>query len=466
MMTTHATTRCSRFAAVLLALTLLGSACGDDDTSASSSDGALSDGFVSDGGSGAEPPSRPDSVGTDGDDGSSPGEAQDGGGAADGGNVTDPAAVTPADFGRSIVYTATTVVEVDDVAAAASQAKAAVAALGGLLFGEKTEAGDRSRTTLEFRVLPADFQEALGRLGGLGRLESQEVSADDVTERVVDLRSRIATSEVSVERLRDLLARATVLEDIARLETELLNREISLETLRGQLRTLEDQVDLATIWLTLHEPDPAERQPSLEYEVAFAEGDDAGQNCGSAFDELEVDEGDPLTVCVTLTNTGNTALGDIEIRDDGLDLRGRDFAFVDGEGDLVLAPEATVVAWAVLDAPAAGQSSVRVAAVAYDEDGKSLRIGAQTERVDRAVVRFVEDTSLPGVVDALVASWGVLVLIGYVLVLALAALVPFSWLLWVGWQGRRRWRNRRRSTPQSPAVIPPPPPAPPVAVEE
>jgi hypothetical protein len=60
-----------------------------------------------------------------------------------------------------------------------------------------------------------------------------------VTERVVDLRSRVATNEVSVERLRDPLSDAKNLEDVARLEIQLLERETTLETLRGQLRTIE-----------------------------------------------------------------------------------------------------------------------------------------------------------------------------------------------------------------------------------
>ena len=100
-------------------------------------------------------------------------------------------------------------------------------------------------------MLPGDFSTALERLAGVGKLVDQSISADDVTERVVDLESRISTAETSVARLRRLLEEAVDLEDVAQIEGELLDRETTLEVLRGQLRTLRDQVDLATITLTI-----------------------------------------------------------------------------------------------------------------------------------------------------------------------------------------------------------------------
>ena len=54
-------------------------------------------------------------------------------------------------------------------------------------------------------MLPADFDAALAELGGVGANVSQAISADDATDREVDLESRIATSAASMLRLRDLL---------------------------------------------------------------------------------------------------------------------------------------------------------------------------------------------------------------------------------------------------------------------
>ena len=121
--------------------------------------------------------------------------------------------------GRSIVYVGSMFVEVEDVRQATQQAQLAIAGLGGLVFSQHTTTEPVPRTELTFKVLPEDFAEAMRRLEALGDLKSQQISADDVTERVVDLESRIITSRASVERLRSFLEKATELEAVAELES-------------------------------------------------------------------------------------------------------------------------------------------------------------------------------------------------------------------------------------------------------
>ena len=175
--------------------------------------------------------------------------------------------------GRSIVYVGMMLVEVEDVRLATQQAQLAIAGLGGLVFSQHTTTEPTPRTELTFKVLPEDFPEAMRRLEALGDLKSQQVSADDVTERVVDLESRIITSRASVERLRTFLASATELETVAELESQLLARETDLERLRGQLRTIQDLVALATVSITLVEPAPERPEASVEFvETAYSGG--------------------------------------------------------------------------------------------------------------------------------------------------------------------------------------------------
>src|SRR5512137_1427514 len=121
------------------------------------------------------------------------------------------AVLQPGDFGRDIVYTASLEIEVADVIAAGRQALTEMSGLGGVLFGQETSSGPEPRSVLTIKVLPANFAAALERLAGLGTLVSQNVYADDVTERVVDLQSRITTAAASVERLRTFLEGATTM---------------------------------------------------------------------------------------------------------------------------------------------------------------------------------------------------------------------------------------------------------------
>ncbi|MYJ35755.1 MAG: DUF4349 domain-containing protein, partial [Acidimicrobiaceae bacterium] len=149
-----------------------------------------------------------------------------------------PTALTPADLGREIIYRAAIGVQADDVSAASNEAVAIVQGLGGIVFSQTTRTEPEPWAEIVFKVLPADFSTALERLAGVGKLVDQSISADDVTERVVDLESRISTAETSVARLRRLLEEAVDLEDVAAIERQLLDRETTLEVLRGQLRTL------------------------------------------------------------------------------------------------------------------------------------------------------------------------------------------------------------------------------------
>ncbi len=391
--------------------------------------------------------------------------ADDGGG---GESLQDGDGPLP-DIGRSIIFVAHVEVQVDDVLLSTRQAKTAIAGLGGLVFGESTTVGKFTTATIEFKVFPEDFQEALNRLEGLGELQSQQISADDVTERVVDLESRISTAEISVDRLRGFLEGATDLADIAELEAQLLQRETDLERLRGQLRTIQDQVTLATIFLTLNETTPPPIEALGEFDVTFYEGDDDGVRCPGARD-LSVDEGEQFTVCVEITNVGTNAIGDIEVRDHGLDLAPRDFTFIDDADDEPLEPGGTIFAFAGTEAPAHGASVIQVNADVLGDSGEQLRIGVDFFRPEDSTIRFIEDDSLPGFVDALKASWDTLVLLAGVALLAIGAVVPFLWVPIVVWVAYR-WsaaRGQKKAAAQQAARSEqqgaPPSPAPPAPV--
>ena len=244
--------------ALLLIAVLVLASCSDgafntssDDASGASSAGAfdIGDSAGDDGGDGFAPEGEESFDEADSDDASAEPEEK-----ADGDTgLAVPTALTGADIGRDIVFRATIGVEVADVAAAGREATQIVQSLGGIVFGQSTTVDPTPRTVLTFKLLPADFDDALERLAGVGDLVDQTISADDVTDRVVDLESRISTSEASVIRLRGFLENAGDVNIIADLERQLLDRETTLETLRGQLRTLRDQVSLATITVTITE---------------------------------------------------------------------------------------------------------------------------------------------------------------------------------------------------------------------
>lgn len=354
----------------------------------------------------------------------------------------EPVVFQTSDFGRDIIFTADLTVAVNDVAAAGEEATRLIRGLGGLLFGQQTTANPEPYSILVFKVLPEDFQAALARLGSIGELRTQNVSADDVTEKIVDLESRINTAAASVERLRTLLEGAGEIKTIVELENELLARETQLETLRGQLRTLQEQVALATIVLTLTE---AESRPAVIVDVSAYPGQDGGLSCPGEVG-LTVDQGGQATVCYEITNAGDTLLKGFEVRDPVLDIETADLVVVFGEPAGTIEPGESIVLAAEIVAERNYRLQTTVTAIPVDEDGNPL----PRRSVSTTATMFLEAVDpggIPTFREGLQASWELLLQLGRWLILAAGALLPFVWapvLVWLLWRLVRGRRNELR----------------------
>jgi hypothetical protein len=157
---------------------------------------------------------------------------------------------------RDVVRTGEMWVTVDDVVDATTDVRALAGEAEGFVADEQVRAED-DIADLTLRVPADDFDGVRDAVGELGEITEQQVQADDVTADMVDLDSRIASLQASVERLRSLLAEAGDVSQLAVVEGELTTRETELEALLGQQRVLADQVALATLTLHLGEDAPA-----------------------------------------------------------------------------------------------------------------------------------------------------------------------------------------------------------------
>ncbi|MBZ9641511.1 DUF4349 domain-containing protein [Streptomyces sp. PSKA30] len=175
----------------------------------------------------------------------------DSGGRADSGRATAPPRLGTSD----IIHTASLTVQVKDVPKALDDARATVENAGGYVGSETTTRDEKGneRTRVVLRV-PADrYEDVLTDLEGAGKLLDRTAKAQDVTDQVVDVESRIRTQRASVARIRELMDRATKLSDVVELEGELSGRQADLEALLAQQASLKDRTSLATITLSLSE---------------------------------------------------------------------------------------------------------------------------------------------------------------------------------------------------------------------
>ncbi|MFG2812851.1 DUF4349 domain-containing protein [Streptomyces sp. NPDC048410] len=153
----------------------------------------------------------------------------------------------------SVIRTASLEVEVRDVPGALAKARQVTEDAGGYVGEESTDRDDDGgeRTRVVLRVPSERYAEVLGSLQGTGKLLRRTARAQDVTDQVVDVDSRIKSQRASVARVRELMDRAEKLTDVVALEGELSSREADLEALLAQQASLKDRTGLATITLSL-----------------------------------------------------------------------------------------------------------------------------------------------------------------------------------------------------------------------
>lgn len=192
----------------------------------------------------------------------------------DGSDARGASAVTP--MSRALISTGQLTLHTDRVSRARREVQRLVSAWGGVVADEDTVSDARGRvaeSTLTLRVPSAKFAEAMTALAGLGEVEQESRSSEDVTTRVIDNEARIRAAERSVRTIEDLLSRARDLGDIIAIETDLARRQADLESLRSQQAWLADQTSLSTINVYLSRTELAtEEDTRLGFLAGLARG--------------------------------------------------------------------------------------------------------------------------------------------------------------------------------------------------
>jgi hypothetical protein len=188
-------------------------------------------------------------------------ELQAGGGTAAGstagGNgVAQTGAGTPQRVAseRAIIYTGTMTVTVTEPKGDGAAAKVATLATGsGGYVGDdqRSSNGNYSTAALTVRVPVKSFHRVVDAIGALGKEKNRQISAEDVTAKLVDVTARLKTQQASVDRIRALMTQAKSITDVTTLEGELSRREADLESLEAQQRDLTNLTAMSTITVTL-----------------------------------------------------------------------------------------------------------------------------------------------------------------------------------------------------------------------
>lgn len=183
---------------------------------------------------------------------------------------------------RDVIYTADLRVSSDDVAQAGTRAKKFVADAGGHVSHENalSEPGIPAGATITFKIPAERYKATLDQLAGrLGTRLSLRQTAEDVTEQVADVDSRVTSAKAALASYRKLLSRADTIEEILSVEREITQRESDLESLVARQKALSEQTSYATVNLRLESTSAARTKP----QGGFVSGLKSGWNAFLTF---------------------------------------------------------------------------------------------------------------------------------------------------------------------------------------
>jgi hypothetical protein len=104
------------------------------------------------------------------------------------------------------------------------------------------------------RIPSTKFDDARQRLEGLGSLRGEQLSGQDAGGQLSDLAARLADLRAEQEGLRTMAANAGSTQALLQIQTQLAAVQQEIDGLAAQQATLQNQVALASLTVSLEEP--------------------------------------------------------------------------------------------------------------------------------------------------------------------------------------------------------------------
>jgi hypothetical protein len=222
--------------------------------------------------------------------------------AAEPGLPPPPQSLVPEAVGPMIVQTASLGIVAKHYDEASDAMGRLVRARGGYVekLDAKAQTGSARTLSAALRIPVKQLDGMLADLRGLGRVDQESQSNEEVSAEYVDLQARLRSAQATERRLIELLATRTgKLEDVLEVERELARVRGEIEAMQGQSNLLLHRVSYATVEVDLSE----------EYHEKLASGASTGTKLRNAFIEgLHTLEDGIVGALIFLLNEGPAVL--------------------------------------------------------------------------------------------------------------------------------------------------------------
>ena len=156
---------------------------------------------------------------------------------------------------RMVIRSAYLSLVVDNVSASVTQISSLANSFGGYVVSSNIgEQQNRLYANISFRVDADRFNEALQALRNLAvDVRSESTSGEDVTEEYIDLDARLRNLEASEAQLLDLMTQAGTVEEILKVQQQLVNTREDIEQTKGRMQYLEQSAALSYFDVSLEQ---------------------------------------------------------------------------------------------------------------------------------------------------------------------------------------------------------------------
>ena len=121
----------------------------------------------------------------------------------------------------------------------------------GLQDSKPTDPSSRATASMQLRVPAPRLEITLNTLAKLGNVQTRSLTAEDVSDQLVDIKARLKNLRKSEEAVLKILERSGSIRDVLQVSQELSNIRESIERISAQLNNLQNQVAYSTITLNL-----------------------------------------------------------------------------------------------------------------------------------------------------------------------------------------------------------------------
>lgn len=156
---------------------------------------------------------------------------------------------------RMVVYDGRISLETSNIQAVVSKISAVADEFGGYVAGTSFSLyGAQTVADITVRVPKDRFHAAVQEIRGLGKVLDERTKSDDVTQQYVDMKARLENLQRQEKRLNEILGIAKTVSEVLNVEKELERVRGEIESLQGQINYTERNVEMSTITSHLTEP--------------------------------------------------------------------------------------------------------------------------------------------------------------------------------------------------------------------